>query len=311
MNKMILELQTSIASVYALPLKDGLTRYKKELIKIGQYIHPDTKQEFRVTKFTLAAWVASFNEFTNGGSKVPIPLGHTRNGQPEANAGWVTGMFVEGDSLFGVMELVDTDLSLTTDVSICIEKEVTDGKGIVYRNVITHVALCTNPVIVGLGEFTKLSLSIGDSDMKFLKKLAEKLGIKDAEPTEDAVMLALEKKTEIKVEKVEKVDPLVQLMSDNRGMKLSGLVKAGLITPAVSDIIRAKYIETGVLALSMIENADDGFDVLYKVLLENRPVKLDEVTGVQSLELANMATKEPNALADVVEKSRKEAGLDG
>lgn len=309
MDKMVLELQTSEAQVITFGEENGLTKYKKELIKIGRYFHPGTKEDFEVTRRTLATWVESFFKFTGGGSKVSIPLGHESEGLPDKNAGWVTSMFVEGGSLYGIMELIDPDLALTTDVSICIEASVTDGKGIVHSDVITHVALCTNPVIVGLDKFTKLSLSIGETSMDFLKKLAKKLGIKDAEPTEAAVMLALEAKKDDKKPVTTKADPLVQLVSDNRGMKLSGLVKAGLITPAVEKIIRDRYVEIGVLALSIEAGTDDGFDTLYKVLFENRPVKLDEVTGVQSLELANTGAGEKNALSDVVEKSRKEAGL--
>ncbi len=290
----------------------GLTQFRKEVIKAGEYLHPATKKAFEVTVDTLNHWVSTFNRWIGNGNQVPIPLGHSKADNPEANAGWVTGLAVEGDSLYGIMELNDPKLSLTTDVSLCIEGEVSDGKGELYNNIITHIALCTDPVIAGLGKFTKLSLSIGETNMDFLKKIAKKLGYKGDEPTEESVMLAIDKlgKPKEKEELSTKVDPVVKLVSENRELKLSNLVKAGLITPAIKDVIAARYTETKILALSMKGKQEDGFDLLYDVLVENKPMSLDEVTGVQSLELSKESATKPNAMQKEVSKRRKDAGLD-
>lgn len=294
----------------AVQLKDGLTKFRKEVIKTGRYIHPDTKQEFEVTVETLNHWKATFDRWTANGNQVPIPLGHEQDGKPEKNQGWVTEMAVEDNSLYCIMELVDPELALTTDVSICVEKKIIDGKGNVYDTLITHVALCTHPVIAGLEDFQKLSLSKG-TNMEFLKKIAVKFGLADDASEEDIneVIDTLQldvKPVKTKVEPVVVADPVVKLISENRAMKLSGLVKAGLITPAVKDVIQAKYVELNVLALSM---GNDGFDTLYDVLVQNRPVNLDEVTGVQSFELSNRQVEQPNAMQKVVAQKRKEAGM--
>ena len=310
-NSMILQLQTFPAVSIGLS-NGGLTQFRKEVIKIGNYIHPATKKTFEVTVNLLNHWVATFNRWIGAGNHVPIPLGHSKVNNPEDNAGWVTALAVEDGSLFGIMELNDPKLSLTTDVSLCVDNEVADGKGNKYTNIITHIALCTDPVIAGLGKFMKLSLSKGETNMEFLKKIGKALGLKDEESTEEAVMLALEaKKPEKKVELTQDVtDPVVKLVSENRELKLSNLVKAGLITPAVKDVIVAKYVETKALTLSMASKVEDGFDVLYEVLKQNRPIALDELTAVQSLELANQSTEQPNAMKKEVTKRRKAAGLD-
>lgn len=294
----------------------SMPQYRKELIKTGSYKHPSTGVSFEVTPELLAHWVTTFNRYLENGSRVPVPIGHERDDNAAANAGWVTDIFVEEDSLFGIMELVDPNLALITDVSICIEAEVEDGLGNKYESAITHVALTTHPVIVGLEGFKKLSLSLseGKTSMDFLKKLATKLGIKDAEPTEDAVMLALEtKKLDVPAVPVVVlpivIDPLAKLVSDNRAMKLSQLIKAGLITPAVSTLLTEKYVKAEAVALELSKDADDGFDTLYNVLVQNRPVKLDEVTGVQSLELANQSAVQPNAMNKEIAKRRTAVGL--
>lgn len=313
-SSMILQLQTFPATNIGLS-NSGLTQFRKEVIKVGKYIHPATKKAFEVTVDLLNHWVATFNRWVGAGNQVPIPLGHSKVANPESNAGWVTGLAVEDGSLFGIMELSDPKLSLTTDVSLCVDAEVTDGKGNKYTNIITHIALCTDPVIAGLGKFTKLSLSKeGETNMEFLKKIAEALGIKEKEPTEELVLSALSEKVKPPQKKEELsqtvTDPVVKLVSENRALKLSNLVKAGLITPAIKDTITATYVETKALALSMESKVDDGFDLLYEVLSKNTPVALSEVSGVQSIELANQSVEQPNAMQKEVSKRRVAAGLD-
>ena len=102
------------------------------------------------------------------------------------------------------------------------------------------------------------------------------------------------------------VDPLIKLIGENRAMKLSSLVKAGLITPAVSDVITAKYVKPEAVALE--KGDSDGFDLLYQVLTTNKPVALEEESGVQSLELANQSALKTNVMEKVVSEKRKAAG---
>ena len=149
--------------------------------------------------------------------------------------------------------------------------------------------------------------------MEFLKTIAKALGIKEKEPTEELVLSALAKKIDPEPKSEPKpnvTDPLVKLISENRALKLSNLVKAGLITPAIKDVITAKYVKPEVLALSMGNKQDDGFDTLYDVLVQNKPIPLDERTGVQSLELSNQSVEQPNVMKKEVSKRRKAAGLD-
>jgi len=55
----------------------------------------------------------------------------------------------------------------------------------------------------------------------------------------------------------------------------------------------------------------DGFDLLHDVLVQNRPVKLGEVTGVQSLslELANPSAVKPNSLLVEMDRQNVAAGF--
>ncbi len=321
-TKLILQLQTAPA-VCAIDreLSDGnFNRFRKELIKVGKFIKASTDQAFEVTTATLDHWVETFNRWIANGNKVPVPLGHEAANSPDKNAGWVVKMHREGDVLIGFLELVDKKLALTTDVSICVEDEFIDGKGNKYDQPITHVALTTRPVIPGLGAFTQLSLSLGDTQMD-VKMLAKMLGLSE-DSSEELVLAGITKLVETKVAPPAKtlgletpvavaVDPLlIKLMGENRQAKLTTLLSAGLITPAVGEIIKKKYVEVESLTLSLSKGTDDGFDTLFEVLASNKTVELGEKTSAQLLELANTRAKAPaNPIAADVTRRREEAGL--
>jgi hypothetical protein len=314
-----------------------IRRYRKETIKAGQYIKASDNFSFEVTPETIDHWVQAFESWTAAGNKIPIPLSHADAGDPERNRGWVIGMFRDGDSLISIMDLIGDDgarLALTSDVSIFSPPEVIDGKGNKYAYPITHVALCTDPVIPGLKGFESIAASRADilirsEDMKF-EKIVEALGIKDTVTNENAealvlagieanklalaektAALELSNKTLKMSNESGKVDPMVLgLVAENREIKLAGLVTAGKITPAVKKILEKAYIEKPALELSLAKGVDN-FDIVIQALKQNEPVRLGEETGPQTLDLSNPNNGEvkTNAIAEDVKRRRVDAGM--
>ena len=321
-NNLILQLQTFPACSVGLSNNSGLSQFRKELIKVGKYTKASTNQIFEVTLSVLQHWVETFKQWTSNGNKVSIPNTHEGAGNAKENQGWVTDMFVEDNSLYGLLELLNPALALVTDVSIGVPASFIDGGGHKYISPITHVALCTDPVIGGLKGFEHLSLSLnkGANQMELLKKLAEKLGLTlsgDA-LTEEAVMLAVDAKLKEKTEPLKiaaslsaKADPIVvKLLGENRLSKINALVSAALITPAVKEVIAKQYVEADAISLSLSTGGDDAhFALLMNVLTHNSPVSLKEQSGVQSLELANQSANKPNAVSADITKRRAAAGI--
>jgi len=306
----ILQLQTFPAAAVGFG-QSGLQQFRKELIKVGRYVKDS--HAFNVTLDTLNYWVKTFDRWIANGNKVPIPPGHDKANDPTENQGWVTSMFVENNSLFGIMELKDPALAKVTDVSISVPLSITDGNGEKYVNLIDHVALCVDPVITGLEDFTILSLSIGEQKMEFLKKLAAKLSL-TGEPTEEGILAKLGdvvKPDDKASETTENVPALVKLLSENRAIKLSALVKAGKITPAMKEVIEKKYVDAESIKLELSSTKDmEAFDLLFEILSQNKPVDLSEQSGVQALELANVSTSKPNPIQADVTRRRAAAGMD-
>ena len=135
-------------------------RFLKELIKTGHYVKEVDGLEFDVTPALLEHWAATFARMRANGLRVPVPSGHTHDGA--ANRGWVRHLFRAGDSLYGVLDLVGdgVPMAATNDVSIYAVPTFTDGHGNRYRWPILHVALCTDPVVPGLGGFLPIAAAL-------------------------------------------------------------------------------------------------------------------------------------------------------
>lgn len=141
-------------------------RFRKELIRTGSYRTIDDV-EFTVDEAALDNWALQFSRMGNNGVKVPVPTGHTT--AAEANRGWMVDIFREGDSLIGVVDLVGEDaiaMAGRSDVSLYSPAHYKDGKGNEYTWPITHVALCTDPVIPGLDGFVPLAASLGNTPVQ-------------------------------------------------------------------------------------------------------------------------------------------------
>ncbi len=139
-------------------------KFRKELIRTGNYVKPSAGLAFSVDRSALDHWVETFSTMRANGVDVTVPVGHTTDA--EANRGYVRDLFRDGDSLVGIIELVGEDairLAGRSDVSIYSPPEYTDGKGNRYVRPITHVALVTNPVVPGLKGFEALAASFGDA----------------------------------------------------------------------------------------------------------------------------------------------------
>ena len=302
---MIIQLSTTAA----VPVSSNAPRkFRKELIRVGAYHKDKTKQDFTVTSDTIKHWAKTFQDMLTNGVKVPIPSTHDRPNDPDTNRGWVTDMFVEGDSLIGICELTDEKLASVSDVSIGVDSELIDGKNNTYKLPITHVALCTDPVIPGLDNFVPLAASRGSTQMDWTKfkkalKFADSIEMTD----DNALDLISKMVEELRTPKQTKVDPtLLSLARDNRALKLEQLVAANRITVATRDALSKLFCDEAPLTLSLLSGAHADFDQLVTILAKNEVVPTHEKTGRQELELSH-STEKPNPLIADAERLAKAA----
>lgn len=157
-------------------------RFKKEIVRTGDFYKEADKLEFTVTTETLDHWEKEFDKWVRNGNKVSVPETHDGAQDPKANRGWVIDMFREGDSLYAIIDMYGVDspkIAATNDVSIYSVPSVVDGRGVKYNRPITHVALCTDPVIPGLSKFEAIAasrkeISMAKGDIKAIKHSSER-----------------------------------------------------------------------------------------------------------------------------------------
>ena len=294
------------------PIGDA-QRFIKDIIRVGEYYKESDAISFAVTAEMLDNWVLQFQTMKANGVKVAMPDTHANAGSGTHNMGWVDEMFIDGDRLFAVCTLIGDDAQLAasrSDVSIYCPAKYIDGEGHEYLRPIVHVALCTDPVIPGLGEFIPLAASQGEFAMwELLVAFAKELGVTgdfSQDKPEDLLAAIKEKVTPPKKEEEEpavaSLSRMKSLIADVRKAKLDALVLSSHLTPAVRDRILKLYTTDAVLSLSTRE--DDGFNELILALADNNPVSLREKTGVQALVDKNNIT-ERNAMSDEVDRRVK------
>lgn len=286
-------------------------RFRKEIIKTGRFVKDADGVEFLVSRDMLSHWVTQFIKMKEAGVKVPIPNKHVNEGDADQNRGYVHDMFVDGDSLIMVCDMIGEDAiqaAARSDVSIKSPLKFVDGSGNEYERPIVHVALCTDPVVPGLSEFVPIAASRRSQKMDF-NKIAKVLGIEEKMTSNNAEELILsvfedvggrvidleaslkdladkqEKEDDEKDDK-EKVKPnpmIVKTLAENRTLKLSQLVETGKITPAARKRLAAQFIgkEDSAITLALSRDGNDGFDEVIAALKENASIKTGERTGVQ------------------------------
>jgi hypothetical protein len=271
-------------------------KYVKEIIRVGSYVKLSDGVAFKIGMSALANWVMQFTRMKENGIKVPIPATHkspewedeARKGDPRDNMGWVDGMFVKGDRLYMSCTLIGDDAIKAArrgDVSINSPPMFVDGKGAVYERPITHVALCTDPVVPGLGAFVPLAASRsktirlqGESAMlDFLKKLGAMLGLDPEAMIDDATAQAMLEEALSAV--IEKLNATADGNADGSTAPTNPTPTASTSSGSTSSGTVMKETLTRQYA-PKFSREDDGFKVppmIVRQLSQARTVQIDQL----------------------------------
>lgn len=239
-------------------------------------------------------------------------------------------------ALFGYADFAEgyEGLAKTTDVSVYSPPKWTDARKRTFIRPIKHVALTNDPVIPGLGGFQAIVASLGGRDVsklldlaaKFkldatdedsaalaieaamamsMKSLAKKLGLEVGEGDDDAslekaIVAAFKSKGKATPKpddkKIEASAAMVQVVKDNRSMKLDKLLETGRVTKAVRDKLEEKFLSDEAIKASC--SSPDGFEDAFAMLMANEPVmSFKQRTGPQDpVRLSNPMDEKQNPL---------------
>jgi hypothetical protein len=243
--------------------------------------------------------------------------------RPEDTQGYVVDMFVDGASLFGILEMTGEEailMALRNDVSVYSPPEWKAGTGTTFERPILHVALTPYPVVPGLEGSTSIAASLVEEPVMNWKSIKEAFGIGEELTDETAEKLLLSsaaskakkakeleteigklqeelKKLKLSVEAGDKppaktkADPVVaSLVAENRSMRIANLANLDppAITPAVATALSELYAQGPAIEMSITQEDNDAFDKLIKVLEQNSELiqVRSEMSGPQLLSLS-------------------------
>lgn len=295
--------------------------------------------DFELTEDDLRFIASESQRYIDNGNQSNLPTYHTEQTEANRGHAtkWYTKLDSKGRlGLFSRCEFRDTEaakLAKTAQTSIYAPPETEDGAKNKYTRAITHVALTDRPVIPGLDRFTPIAASLvnpenKDSSMPILKDLAEGIGLQLSEDvfadeakatksileaikgikdtSEKLVKEATLELSEYKKLNPPKVDPVkvndvqVDMLRENRELKLSALVKEGKILPCVKKSLEEVFCAKSNLTLALSEGKEDNFKAVVAALSDNDPIKLSELSGPQTqTDIATLLNKETNPLMKV------------
>jgi len=308
----------------------GTTKYIKDVIKNGTYVQGDVRVP--VDSERQDKWIDAFFSMTANGVKVPLFSDHGEDSQSERKnpsqrtIGYATDAFRKGDTLYVVHDFADQDCvtmaKRVDQVSVKIEKDVTDGEGRNYGEAITHITLTPKPVVPNQESFIPLTFSREEQtqetekmDEKTLKALQDGFGL--TELTEETFVDALVgefSKTAARVKEMEKArttlqasldsanaeadknkrptlqPELIDALSEGVEAKLDTLVELSRITPATKgkllELFGAENVQAVMLSRS-VSKTDKSIAVqVCEILKDNDVVKTGSKTGSQAVELS-------------------------
>lgn len=239
-----------------------VTYLDKDVIEVGEYIHPQTGQRFNVTGDRIDRWVKTFDAMRGAGIEIPAPTDHSTSARN--NLGFIVAARRVGSRLRLTHQVIGEDAVATAmrnRASIRLEPDYVDEKGKRWGEAIVHSAFTPVPVISGMGGFEPFNAS-RSTDGTLIYQLARDF-------TGDDVMLNDDQKAKIRALAVKagKTQDQANALTDEQSIAFL-LDSAGTADTKVTE---------AATALSRVENERDEL----KRNLEAKTIELSRATPRQ------------------------------
>jgi hypothetical protein len=189
----------------------GSRRFKKEVLRVGRFVHPTTGQELDFNNAFLARLVTATNRWIELGHKVWFPVGadcHFEDANDaRQNLGYWSSFRVEGHSIVADVEVLDVAAAekigrTIQDVSPAIQWNALSSTGEKLEAVIVHVAATPCPVIPKQQNFVPLAREVRmeetekpQAEKKSADEDAAETAVLEGEPKSDAGAVLSKAKT--------------------------------------------------------------------------------------------------------------------
>ena len=302
--------------------------YWKDAIRTGTYAHPAGRYSLSVTREKLDGYARAFAAMRANGVGVPILMDHAPTAA--ATLGWIVAVRRDGDRLLELHQFLGEaarDTGLRNHVSLGIDPDFVDGRGVRYGEAIVHSAVTPVPVVPGQAEFEAASdaeLAGGGRAVVALSRVDGETGERPtfnaqrptfneeqaAATVEPPTPVAAVERSELDVERWTFAPPAdaattLSLLADAAAARRDLAVAGGGVDPATADALLALLTagpDGGPIGLSRTAAGRPLAVAVFDALAANRPVPLGERTGPQSpgrLHLLARAVPGAEATADL------------
>ena len=282
--------------------------YWKDALRVGSYAHPSGRYSLAVTREKLDGYAATFAAMRANGVGVPILMDHAPTAA--ATLGWIVAVRRDGDRLLELHQFLGEaarDTGLRNHVSLGIDPDYVDGRGVRYGEAIVHSAVTPVPVVPGQDEFTPagpaelggggravVALSrvelTGEDQSPAAPPRVEAAGDGDGDRNGDPGTSTPAPPVLTPAAAQEPaVDPTLtlSLLADAAAARRDLAVARGGVDPATADALLALLVggptaDGRVVGLSRTAAGRPLAVAVFDALAANRPVPLGEATGPQS-----------------------------
>lgn len=177
----------------------GPKRFVKDVLRVGKWVHPITKQLVDITPERIRNLVRNTEAYRQTLDRKAVPFQDGHNFDAKKTLGWWNRFWVDGDRLVGEVEVTDLEAAKKIEersirsVSARIDPKVSDTKGGEYDEAFTHVCATPLAVLDGQQDFIKLSREVDSFDLLIPTELAGTVpgGNKSKEESMDPKKLAV------------------------------------------------------------------------------------------------------------------------
>lgn len=140
-----------------------LARFRKQVVRVGAWVHPDTGEVVRFTREDLERLASNTNRWLALGHRVWFSSDEpAHNADATKNLGWWSSFRVVGDELLAEVDLPRAEVaaqigSTIREVSAGIKFDERSSTGEAFDAVIEHVAATPAPVLPGQTNFVRLA----------------------------------------------------------------------------------------------------------------------------------------------------------
>ena len=262
--------------------------YWKDAIRTGTYAHPSGRYSLSVTRDRLDGYARTFSAMRANGVGVPILMDHAPTAA--ATLGWIVAVRRDGDRLLELHQFLGEqarDTGLRNHVSLGIDPDFVDGRGVRYGEAIVHSAVTPVPVVPGQDEFeaaTSAELAGGGRATVALSLIGEQSPAAPPRdpPSEVVALSSIEEPAAEPLGSVADSTLMLSLLHDAAAARRDLAVARGGIDPATGDALLDLLTGTPTIGLSRTAGGRTLAAAVFDALSTNRPVPLGERTGPQS-----------------------------